>query len=185
MPDANHCFLTVHDFMTLELLLQSNVHDGDCFRRLLRQKLSTATVVFQDDIDARVSTIDSRVDFSVDGRLHQDCLLANERTGLCRGTTLAITTLRGLALLGLMTGDAVVIEQADGTREEIRLDKVKFQPEADRRTRPQHQPFKDPEGEPEKQSNVVSLTTRHKKPAKQRNGFPLAPEDHDPGPSAA
>jgi len=182
MSTTSRCHLTAKDFSILEVILQSGVNNDEAYLRLLRRKLSTATVLFQDDIDPQVATIDSLVDFTIDGRLSENRILVNESKEASTGMTLPITTLRGLALLGLTAGDAIVVERADGGHEEIRLNMVTFQPEADRRERSLQQA--DAETASDRQPTVISFAARKKTSARMPIEGPFDPDD-DPGPRAA
>src|SRR5437868_15465942 len=91
------CQLTTKDFSILEALLEQDVHHDGAFLRLLRQKLSTASVAFQDDVRRDVATSNSRVEFTVDGALIDSRRLVPAGGDATPGPTLAITTISGLA----------------------------------------------------------------------------------------
>ena len=135
MSNAGKCHLTTKDLHTLEDLLERSGARDEAFLRLLRRKLSTAVVVFPEDVDPRIATVNSCVDFTVDGVRSDDHILVPGEERVVSGTPLPITTLHGLALLGLMEDEAIVVERPDGRREEIRLDRVTYQPEAARADR--------------------------------------------------
>lgn len=176
------CQLTTKDFSILQELLEKDTRHDDAFLRLLRQKLSSATVVFQEDIDPQVATINSRVEFTVDG-------VADRRTLVYGGVnvfserTLPVTTLRGLALLGLPSGESVTVERSDGREEFIRLDWVSSQPEAVIRKRMQFAMM--PGATEEAPSSVVAFSPRSKPSAARMAATPPGPDDDDPGPRAA
>ena len=87
---------------------------------------------------------------------------------------------RGLALLGLTAGEAIVVELSDDRIEKISLDSVAYQPEAaDRRDRLHRQAAS------ETGSAVVSLASRRKIAPAHRIEEPIDPNDDDPGPNAA
>lgn len=181
MSSPSRCQLTTKDFSILESLLERDAHHDEAFIRLLRQKLATATIVFQDDIRPDVATINSRVEFTVDGNLIDNRILAYGGDGAFPGPTLPITTIRGLALLGLSAGEAIEVERLDGEIEEVRLGKVSHQPEANRKDRlNQPAPAK---ATPEQQSSVVAFAARRKPIPSERP--PIDPDDDDPGPRAA
>lgn len=172
------CLLTTKDFSILEALLERDVHHDGAFLRLLRRKLSTASVAFQDDVRPDVATINSHVEFTVDGDLIDSRTLVDGGGDAFAGPTLAITTIRGLALLGLAEGEALVVERSDGGNEEIRLDKLWHQPEAGRKDRLDRQAS-------EQKSSVVAFAVRRKPTPVSSERSPVEPDDDDPGPRAA
>jgi len=185
MSSTPCCHLTAKDFSILEVILQSGVNTDEAFLRLLRRKLSTATVVFQDDIDADIATVNSLVDYTVGRRTSDSRILTYGGEDAFTGMTLPITTLHGLALLGLTAGDGIVIESTDGTREEIRLNRVSFQPEADRRERSLQRAAAGAGADPGAPSTVVTFAGAHKSRQKTSTEEPVDPDDDDPGPRAA
>lgn len=179
MSKTPRCCLTTKDFSILEVLLERRINKDEAFLRLLRQKLSTATVVFWDDLDRQVATINSRIDFTIDGQHADDRLLVHGGEQAYPRLALPITTLRGLALLGLTIGETIVAERSDGGTETLRLDRISHQPEADRKDRLRRQTTSD--ARPEQRSSVVALVRRKPLPATPSAG----PDDDDPGPRAA
>jgi regulator of nucleoside diphosphate kinase len=177
------CHLTTRDFHLLRTLSERSVYRDEAFLRLLRQKLSTATVVFPEDIDPQVATINSRVDFSVDGQPSESRALVHDGDHAVAGLTIA--TLRGLALLGMREGETVVVERSDGKREELRLDRVAYQPEAARRAGSGGLDAAERDAGAEPQASVI-LFPGHRKPASRHIPSALiGAEDDDPGPGAA
>lgn len=129
------CILTTKDYTILEVLLDRH-RDGDLpMRRLLRRKIDTAIVVFRDDVPPAVATLGSRVRYRVDDAAAETRFLAHDRMPAPKGLFLPITTVRGLALLGLCEEQAIAVETGDAAREKIRLEQVVEQPEALRRER--------------------------------------------------
>lgn len=129
------CQLTAKDQSILETLLARSAGCHEAYLRLLSWKLSAACIVFEDAIGPQVATINSRVDFAVDGRFTDNRILIYGTDNIFPGLTLPITTLRGLALLGMTAGEIITIERADGRTEELRLEWVSHQPEASRKER--------------------------------------------------
>jgi regulator of nucleoside diphosphate kinase len=154
-----HCCLSMKDFAVLEAMLEHDCTDL-AFCRLLRKKLSNMTVFFHDEVDAAVAAIGSRVDFVIDGRVF-DCrvLVANDNPQPSR-LTLPVSTMRGLALLGLRAGEAITIEWSEGERESLQINRVYNSLAV------------------EKGAAIVAFTGRRKFTT------PFDPED-DPGPRAA
>ena len=185
MSSTLRCHLTEKSFSTLEVILQRGINTDEAFLRLLRRKLSTAAVVFQDDIDADTATINSLVDYTVDRRMSDSRILTYGGDDALTGMNLPITTLHGLALLGLTAGSGIVIEGTDGTWEDIQLDLVSFQPEADRRERSFQCTTAGTNAHAGAPSAVVSFARSQKSPAKDATEESVDPNDDDPGPRAA
>ena len=118
------CQLTTKDANLLEVMLQRHGDRDGPFVRLLRRKLSAATVVFQDGIDARVATLNSRIEISVDGGPAESRILAYGGEDAYPGIALPITTLLGLSLLGLTAPRTIVCERPDGATEEVHLRRI-------------------------------------------------------------
>ena len=178
------CLLTTKDFNVLEIMLERSVSARDPLRPMLQQKLREASIVFRDDIPPQVVTLNSRIKFSVDdGPKETRVVVQNELDNSLVGMTLPITTLRGLALLGLMQGQSLSYETQDGARETVRLDAVLFQPEATQRKQSSTEYFR--VGKNEERGQILSFGAR-RKPENGISGVMLADsDDDDPGPSAA
>ncbi|MER2535977.1 MAG: nucleoside-diphosphate kinase [Rhizobiaceae bacterium] len=127
------CILTTKDFTILEVMLDRSSDPAEAMTLLLRRKLDAATVVFREDVPPQVATLSSRVSFAVDGGEADSRILSHDRMTSPVGLYLPITTLRGLALLGLAEGQAIRVANRDGVAERIRLDQVLYQPESARR----------------------------------------------------
>ncbi len=170
MSTQSRCQVSARDFTILEVILErTSLHD-EAFRRLLRRKLSMATVVFHEDVDPQVATINSQVEYSVDGGPPDTRILVHGDARVLPGRTLPVTTLHGLALVGLRVDDTIVIERADGISEEVRLCAVVRRPDA-------------APGTATASSKVVELRPR-RKPADRPTEGPSDLDD-DPGPHAA
>lgn len=133
MSKPHPCQLTAKDHSILETLLARSVSHDATYLQLLHRKLSAARIVSEDAIGPQVATINSRVEFTVDGGFADNRILILGKDNIFPGLTLPITTLRGLALLGMAAGETVTIERADGRTEELRLGWVSHQPEASRK----------------------------------------------------
>jgi regulator of nucleoside diphosphate kinase len=127
------CILTTKDYTILEVMFDRSPDPSAAMPMLLRRKLDTARVVFRDDVASDVATLSSRISFSVDGRGPDSRVLSHDRMNSPTGLFLPITTLRGLALLGLAEEQAITIADNDGVETCIRLERVLYQPEAARR----------------------------------------------------
>lgn len=175
MSTPPRCRLTAKDFSILEAMARRDARDipyTGAFLRLLRHKLAIATVIFPDDVEPTLATIDSHVDFTVDGRLSGSGVLTRDDSGTDAAPRLPITLLRGLALLGLTAGDTIAVAGPDGAQEDLRLDRVRHQPEADLRR---------------EKAAVVAFTARRRPapPRAETRADPADPDDDDPGPRAA
>ncbi|MEQ1955631.1 nucleoside-diphosphate kinase [Mesorhizobium sp. CN2-181] len=125
--------LTTKDFTILEVMFDRGLAPTDAMTALLRRKLQAATVVFRDDIPPYVATLSSRISFSVDAGAPDSRILSHDRMNAPTGLFLPITTIRGLALLGLSEGQAIGVPNDEGTDKLILLEQVLYQPEAARR----------------------------------------------------
>ena len=185
MSKQPNCQLTAKDFTILEFILGRTPAHDQALLRLLRTKLATATVVSQDDVDRQVATINSRVEYAVDDGPTDNRILIHEQERALPGLTLPVTTLRGLALLGLRAVDSMVVERPDGVREEVCLRGVAYQPEAAKR-----QVFSQPllsglVGRPEEWPQVLEFQAHRTSERGCRKGEVVDPLDEDPGPRAA
>ncbi|CAN1721631.1 putative Nucleoside-diphosphate kinase [Hyphomicrobium sp. 1Nfss2.1] len=117
------CQLSVRDFHVLEQLFDSDITDP-VFYRLLRAKIAGAAVIAHSVMDCNVATIGRRVDFIIDDQLCESLVLTAEPGTRPSRLTLPVTTLRGLALLGLKGGDESTLEMPYGRQERLRLTKV-------------------------------------------------------------
>jgi regulator of nucleoside diphosphate kinase len=172
------CILTTKDLTILEVLHDRCLGRDDPLAAILKRKIEAASVVFRDDVPADVATLSSRVTFSVDGRDPDTRVLSHDRMTSPVGLYLPITTVRGLALIGLAEGQEFVVANGEGADERVRLLRVDYQPEAARRGR-----------------DLLAGPIRHVRPSLRlvRGGLhdqpPVltaeGPGTDDPGPSAA
>lgn len=124
--------LTTKDFTILEIMLDRLADPGAPIGRLLRRKLDTAIVMMRDDIPPHVATLRSRLRFRVDAGEAETRVLSHAPMGAPVGMFLPITAPRGLALLGLAENQAIEVETAGGRHERLVLEKILYQPEAER-----------------------------------------------------
>ncbi|MGH6760675.1 MAG: nucleoside-diphosphate kinase [Phyllobacterium sp.] len=177
------CLLTTKDFNVLEVMLERSMNARNPLQHMLQQKLREASIVFRDDIPPQVVTLNSRVKFRIDdGPKETRIVVQNELNNSLVGMTMPITTLRGLALLGLMQGQSVSYELQDGAMETTHLDAVLFQPEAAQRRQSSTGFFKT---EPEEERGQVLSFDLRRKAANQTSGMAFTDPDDDPGPGAA
>jgi transcription elongation GreA/GreB family factor len=134
MPTTDSCQLTTKDYTILEVMQERHPR-GDALSVILQRKISSAVVMFREDIPATVVTLSSRVAYRVnDGPAETRIVAHDEMRGLV-GMLLPITNPRGLALLGLAEGQSISIPTAGGGLETLTVHEVVYQPEAARRER--------------------------------------------------
>lgn len=131
----HNCILTTKDFTILEIMLDRLSEGEEHMRRLLREKLGSAIVMFREDVPADVATLGSRLRFRVDDGDAETRVLSHAPMGSPVGMFLPITAPRGLALLGLREKQRFLLERAAAGEEELVLEKVLYQPEAERAER--------------------------------------------------
>lgn len=171
------CILTAKDFTIIEVMLERCPGPDEPRRALLARKVAAASVVFQGDVPPDVATLNSRVSFRVDDRPAATRIISHDRMNAPVGLFLPVTTLRGLALLGLSEGQPLRFDGPGGAVETVLLQSVDYQPEAARRERERLLPGRTP-GERRNAFRVIA-----------GGGIGLSPgavDDFDnPGPSAA
>jgi regulator of nucleoside diphosphate kinase len=128
------CMLTTKDFTILEVMFDRCLERDGPMAALLRRKINAATVVFRDDIPPSIATLSSRVTYRVDGGEPESRVLSHDVMASPVGLFLPITTLMGLALLGLSEGQEIRIDTPEKPRR-VHLEAVLYQPEAARRER--------------------------------------------------
>lgn len=132
MPNET-CILTTKDFTILEGMRDRCLGRGDLLAPVLNRKIESAVVTFRNDVPENVATLSSRVTFTVNGRDRDTRVISHDRMTSPISMFLPITTLRGLALLGLSEGQEFVVTNIDGAEERITLERVHYQPEAVKR----------------------------------------------------
>lgn len=126
------CRMTAKDFNTCRTMLAERAGDGSPFSVLLRDKLASATVLAEADIDPLTVTLFSRVEFAVDDEPpHTRILVRNAFQNGLVGLTLPLSTMRGLVLLGLRPGRTCVFDEG-GRERTVFVRRVLYQPEAAR-----------------------------------------------------
>jgi regulator of nucleoside diphosphate kinase len=174
------CILTTKDLTILEVLLDRCLGRDDRLVPVLRRKINSALVMFRDDVPENVATLSSRVAFSVDGKATDSRIISHEKTTSPTGMYLPITSLRGLALLGLAEGQEFRFENRDGVEEPILLEKILYQPEAARRAREAA-----PGMAPPKPARAMLRLVSAGGAARPEPAVMIADGFDDPGPSAA
>ena len=176
------CILTTKDFTILEVMLDRSPDPAGAMTALLRRKLDTARVAFRDDVTSDVATLSSRISFSVDGDADSR-VLSHDRMSGPTGLFVPITTLRGLALLGLAEEETICIADDESAETCIRLERVLYQPEAARREKAAIAQAATPEMR-RSSLRVISgpLATNQRK---AYAGLVVSADGDDPGPTAA
>jgi regulator of nucleoside diphosphate kinase len=152
--------------------------EGDgALMRLLRHKLSTATILAPGDTGPRAAAIGSCIGYRLDEGPTEIRVLVRDEESASSGTTLSIVTLHGLALLGLMEGDSITIEGAEGRSETLHLERLHDRLDVAGGKGTGRQPA--PDG-PAAASVIDLASHRHAAP-RARHHRP----DDDPDPSAA
>ncbi|WP_208603617.1 hypothetical protein [Mesorhizobium loti] len=96
MPIIDSCQLTTKDYTILEVMQERRPARGDTLSAILQRKISSAVVVFSEDILASVVTLSTRVAYRVnDGQAETRIVAHDEMRGLV-GMLLPITNPRGL-----------------------------------------------------------------------------------------
>lgn len=133
MWTSKGCILTTKDFTILEVLQERGTGLSEPLAALLRHKLDCATVVFRADVPANVATLNSRIRYRAGAGEPETRIIAHDEIAGIAGLTLPLTTLRGLALLGLAEGESIVLPRDGGSApQRIVLEEVLYQPEAER-----------------------------------------------------
>lgn len=130
------CILTSKDFTILETMYDRRHLLTDRVRQLLKQKLDNVTVVFADDIDDTIVTLNSRVRYRVGDGQPQTAIITQSPMQGVVGQSLSLETARGMALLGLPEATEFALPgQIGEAPQRMVLVSVQFQPEAARRER--------------------------------------------------
>ncbi|WP_027141735.1 GreA/GreB family elongation factor [Mesorhizobium sp. WSM3626] len=181
MKNGN-CRLTTKDFAVLEVMLERRRAFADPMGRMIEEKLSNAGVVPIDSIEADIVTLNSRAVFCVDAGVAETRTLVQSEMREPVGSSLSVTTRRGLCMLGMAQGQTASLEHPDGRRESIRIKAVLYQPEAARRAARERAAAGGPR--PHGLTLVYSADASIR-PLGGTAGMRQTERDDDPGPSAA
>ena len=173
--------LTAKDFSFLEQMLHAG-GGSDQAHGLIRKKLDEARIVFGTDIDPEVVTLNSRVRYRINGNAPEERTLVAEPGHEVRGMTLQLGTLRGVAMLGMAAGEAVMVPRRDGTIETLVVEAVLYQPEAERNPDPIAEIISDAMP-PKAPASAVTLLSEYR--LRRRTVGVDGGDDPGPGPSAA
>ncbi|RFC66823.1 nucleoside-diphosphate kinase [Mesorhizobium denitrificans] len=148
----------------------------DPIRPLLDRKIASAKIVFREDAPPTLATISSRVTYAINGGDTDTRILTHGHMNAPTGLYLPISTLRGIALLGLTEGQSFAFTNREGEHEDVLLTSVQYQPEAARRDKEAAERF----ATPEQRRLSFRVVGSPKQPAPTSAG-----NFDDPGPSAA
>lgn len=170
------CTLTKEDFDILRRMLEEHQDHDEAMTSLLRQKLETAQVVCKADMPDNVVTIDSRISFRLGNGMPETRIISRDRSGGSVSYFLPITTMRGLALLGLAEGQTAAISRNSSLVEILQVTAIHYQPERTERLR--------------EAEEAIHPGLRHAETSREADhvvgrGRVSFPEGDDPGPSAA
>lgn len=170
--------LTTKDHAILQALHEQQRGPHGPFQQLLGRKLRSSAIAFSGDIPPGVVTLGSRITYRVDGRLLGPHVLVQSEAAGLPDFAVSIHTLRGLALLGLAERGALTLDLGNGAVEELRVEDVLSQPEAEARLR---DAARTRPGVGGGEGTIVSFRQKvaHLAP------YPSDPDDDDPGPRAA
>lgn len=179
MVTEPHFQLTTKDHSILQTMLERRRGPHDAYARLLERKVRSSSIFFRDDIPAGVVTLNTKVTYRINGKLAGPHLIVQGEEGELPGDALSIHTIRGLALLGMAERNALIVDLGANGTEELRVEDVLSQPEAEARIRETTRGLAQGDSAG-RTHNVISL---------QRKAAPVpfmtGPDDDDPGPRAA
>jgi regulator of nucleoside diphosphate kinase len=156
---------------------ERNLEGDSMLMRLLRHKLSTATILAPGDTGPRAAAIDSCIGYRLDEGPTEIRVLVRDEESAGSDTTLSIVTLHGLALLGLREGDSITIDGAEGRSETLHLERLHDRPDIAGGKGGSRRPA--PDGPAA--ASVIDLASRRQAAPPARHHRP----DDDPDPSAA
>ncbi|KJS20276.1 MAG: hypothetical protein VR78_01830 [Hoeflea sp. BRH_c9] len=130
------CTLTSKDLAILETMHDRRHMLADPVRQVLRHKLDTAIVVFCEDIDANLVTLNTRLRYRIGDSQPQTAIITQGAMDGMVGQCLSLETVRGLACLGLTEAAGISLPRQDGSApDRLVVEAILFQPEAARRDR--------------------------------------------------
>ncbi len=178
MVTEPHFQLTTKDHAILQAMLERHKGPHDGFARLLERKLRASSIFFRDDIPVGVVTLNTRLTYRVNGQLAGPHLIVQSEGDDLPDYALSIHTMRGLALLGMAQRSTFAIEMGEGMVEELRVEDVLSQPEAEARIRETTRGLAQGNNA-NRAHNVIRLQR------KASASVMWGPDDDDPGPFAA
>jgi regulator of nucleoside diphosphate kinase len=126
---------TTKDFDVLQRLLEAHKDESEPMTWLLRHKLEAPHVVGRENLPENIVTLNSRVSVQIGNGPPEMRILSRDLTSGPVGLLLPVTTLRGLALIGLAEGQTAVISRSPLLAEIVRVTALHYQPERAERMR--------------------------------------------------
>lgn len=134
------CTLTTKDISILQTMYDRRHALPDPVRGLLRHKLDNACVVFSDDINVDVVTLNTRARYRIGNGQPQTAIITQGQMDGMVGQCLSLSTVRGLGLLGLTEAMEISLPKPHNVApDRLVVEAVLFQPEAARRERLQQE----------------------------------------------
>ncbi|WP_416798163.1 hypothetical protein [Ciceribacter azotifigens] len=124
----NPGMLAPRDRYVLERLLQDRPSAEKEWLALLRRKLAARRLPADGPVPAGLATIDSRVSFRAANGFVGTRTLCLPGTCAPGSAFLPVTTLYGLALLGLREGEVMGFDRPNGGQDWVMLEKLHFRP---------------------------------------------------------
>lgn len=180
MVSEPHFQLTTKDHAVLQTILERHRGPRGPYLLLLERKVRDSTIYFRDDIPAGVVTLNTRLTYYVNGVRTGPHLIVAGEIGDLPPFALSIHTLRGLALLGLAERGSITIEMGSGAKENLAVEDVLSQPEAEARIKDTAKGLVQGDSAG-RTANIVSFRRPWPAPASPGRD----PDDDDPGPRAA
>jgi len=134
------CTLTTKDITILQTMYDRRRALSGAVQEVLRHKLDTATVVFSDDINVDVVTLNTRVRYRIGNGQPQTAIITQGQMDAMVDQCLSLNTMRGLGLLGLTEATETSLPNPhNAVPDRLIIEAVLFQPEATRRARLQQE----------------------------------------------
>lgn len=100
MPNIDNCQLTTKDYTILEVIHERHPLRDETFSTILHRKISSAVVMFRQDIPANVVTLSSRVAYRVNDGPAETRIVAHDQMRGLVVMLLPIANPRGVARSG-------------------------------------------------------------------------------------
>ncbi|MBC7282538.1 nucleoside-diphosphate kinase [Hoeflea sp.] len=128
--------MTSKDFAILETMHDRRHMLADPVRQLLEHKLDRAVVVFCEDIEPTLVTLNTRLRYRVSDTPPRSAIITQQPMEGMVGQCLSLQTVRGLACLGLTEAASISLPRRDSAApDRLVVEAILFQPESARRDR--------------------------------------------------
>jgi len=134
MSECYQSRITPKDLHILQTMFNERKGSNDPLLPLLQHKLETAIVLPSHEIPPEVVTLYSRVRYRIDAQPAVTRIVIHDALHEIMGATVPVSSLRGLALLGLTSGTTTTIRYFGTAKETIHVEAIVYQPEAARFT---------------------------------------------------